>query len=203
MMMSCRGKRGNSSCLKKRSVIESVFSLQKMFRDDKSRLRLHQRQSSKQKRGGTMPIVDCSIVPPPKLFALTRVLPPSEQISSRFTGRLRFMAKSKPMALYYPCAGTSLERRPHLFGRALQNQLERAQQHVLPKGVLDFLLGHKRYIPEEWKKEEAIFFWGTIFGGSMHRLVHCLYWDGRDWLSHDHSFIQNWNNPGYCAAIAA
>jgi hypothetical protein len=57
---------------------------------------------------------------------------------------------------------------------------------VLNATVLDFLLEHKEYIPEDWKKDENgntlyIFFWGTICRDSGRSLcVRYLCWrDGR------------------------
>lgn len=49
---------------------------------------------------------------------------------------------------------------------------------------LDWLMDHKDQIPESWKKLGAIFFWGTIYGGSDGNLcVRCLFWGGDEWLS--------------------
>ncbi|MCX6789095.1 MAG: hypothetical protein NTZ42_00580 [Candidatus Gribaldobacteria bacterium] len=82
-------------------------------------------------------------------------------------------------------------------GNKLRKEL--ATKPVLNANVLDFLLVHPQFIPEEWKKDNDgnirfIFFWGTIYRGSAGYLdVRCLcfydgewrwgdYWLGLDWL---------------------
>ena len=73
---------------------------------------------------------------------------------------------------------------------------------VLSASILDFLMSHQEFIPEEWKKDENgniifIFFWGTIFrgaDGSLYVRYLCwlegawherCYWLGNGWLSND------------------
>jgi len=67
-------------------------------------------------------------------------------------------------------------------GNKLRKELE--GQPVLNANVLDWLLAHPEFIPEEWKGE-YIFFWGTIYryadGYLVVRYLHCFggrwYWD--------------------------
>ncbi|MFA5009729.1 MAG: hypothetical protein WC553_00660 [Patescibacteria group bacterium] len=54
-------------------------------------------------------------------------------------------------------------------------------KRVLNDCVLDWLIAHPEFIPEEWKGK-YIFFWGTIYRDSSGYLrVRFLYWDGGRW----------------------
>ena len=64
-------------------------------------------------------------------------------------------------------------------GNKLRKELE--GKPVLNANVLDWLLAHPEFIPEEWKGK-AVFFWGTIYrsaGGVL--VVRCLRWLGDRW----------------------
>lgn len=63
---------------------------------------------------------------------------------------------------------------------------------VMNANVLDWLLDHQEFIPEEWKGK-AVFFWGTIYRNSGDKLVvRYLYWNGSKWNSHC-----NWLDIGF------
>lgn len=70
------------------------------------------------------------------------------------------------------------------LGRELENK-----PAVLNANILDYLLAYPHLIPEEWKKDEKgrtrnIFFWGTLYRGSVGGLfVRCLCWGGGKWCS--------------------
>jgi hypothetical protein len=69
----------------------------------------------------------------------------------------------------------------YIEGNKLRKELK--SKKVLNACVLDWLLAHPEFIPEEWKGK-YIYFWGTIYrrsGGDL--CVRCLCWrDGRwDW----------------------
>ena len=58
---------------------------------------------------------------------------------------------------------------------------ELADKSVMNANVLDYLLAHPEFIPEEWKGK-YIFFWGTIYRNSYGSLfVRYLYWNGSKW----------------------
>lgn len=69
----------------------------------------------------------------------------------------------------------------------IELRLELTGQLVLNACVLDFLLDHTEFIPDDWKVDEAgntiyIFFWGTIYRDPADDslCVRCLCWrDGR------------------------
>lgn len=71
-------------------------------------------------------------------------------------------------------------------GNKLRKEL--ANEPVFNANLLDYLLKNPLLIPDEWKKDEQgntryIFFWGTIYRGSVGGLcVRCLYWNGDEWV---------------------
>jgi hypothetical protein len=66
-----------------------------------------------------------------------------------------------------------------ISGYDLQEDLK--GKPVLNANVLDFLLKNPHLIPEEWKRE-CIFFWGTLYLGSLGSLhVRYLFWCGGGW----------------------
>ena len=67
----------------------------------------------------------------------------------------------------------------HIEGNKLREKLK--GKPVLNATVLDWLLEHPEYIPEDWKGK-YVYFWGTIYS-SPHgdRYVLCLYWGGGAW----------------------
>ena len=70
-------------------------------------------------------------------------------------------------------------------GHELREEL--SGKPVLNSNILDALMEHPEFIPEEWKKDAKgntiyIFFWGTIFrdaGGNLY--VRYLYWFDGGW----------------------
>ncbi|MEK7139633.1 MAG: hypothetical protein AAB817_02950 [Patescibacteria group bacterium] len=64
-------------------------------------------------------------------------------------------------------------------GHQLRQKL--ANQPVFNANLLDWLLAHPHFIPEEWKGQR-VFFWGTIYrDGDDDRCVRCLVWSGGRW----------------------
>lgn len=123
-------------------------------------------------------ITDCSLAP----FCPDgwTVLPPEEQIKTRFCGSLKWNRKAQTEALYLSEEQTTGEK--WIEGNKLRKEL--VGQVVLPANMLDYLLANPNLIPEEWKKK-AVFFWGTIYrlsDGSLY--VRYLYWYGSRWYWH-------------------
>lgn len=67
----------------------------------------------------------------------------------------------------------------YITGNELRKELK--SKKVLNACVLDWLLAHPEFIPEEWKGM-FVYFWGTIYRHSDgYLLVRYLYWDGDKW----------------------
>ncbi len=67
----------------------------------------------------------------------------------------------------------------YIEGNNLRKELE--DMPVLNANVLDYLLAHPEFIPEEWKGK-AVFFWGTIYHNSGGDLcVRYIRWNGSQW----------------------
>lgn len=80
-------------------------------------------------------------------------------------------------------------------GNELRKKL--ADKPVLNANVLDYLLAHPHFIPEEWKGK-AVFFWGTIHRDARGNLcVRYLYWDdgGWDWAYNWLGYDWDVNHP--------
>lgn len=69
-------------------------------------------------------------------------------------------------------------------GKAIEGNKLRKELNgkpVLNATVLDYLLEHPQLIPKEWK-DKYVFFWGTIYRGSVGNLrVRDLYWSAGGW----------------------
>ncbi|MFH0912563.1 MAG: hypothetical protein V1807_02825 [Patescibacteria group bacterium] len=64
-------------------------------------------------------------------------------------------------------------------GNKLRKELQ--NKPVLNANVLDWLLDHPEFIPEEWKSK-YVFFWGTIYrSAGGHLVVRSLHWHGTRW----------------------
>jgi len=72
-----------------------------------------------------------------------------------------------------------------MIGEELREKLR--GQSVLNANVLDYLLVHPYFIPEEWKNQ-TVFFWGTVYLVDGQYRVRCLKWDGSQW-SWDYRWI--------------
>ena len=71
------------------------------------------------------------------------------------------------------------QEKGNLVGNVLRERLK--DKPVLNANVLDYLLAHSEFIPEEWKNE-YVFFWGTVYrvpGGGLR--VRYLRWHGGRW----------------------
>jgi hypothetical protein len=80
---------------------------------------------------------------------------------------------------------------------------ERMKEKGLNVNVLEYLLKNPEYIPEDWKKYYAIFFWGTIYRSSDGSLcVRCLVWDGGHWGQGDR-LLDSGFVAGLPSAVAA
>jgi len=85
-------------------------------------------------------------------------------------------------------------------GHKLRKEL--SNEPVLNANVGDYLLAHPELIPEEWKGK-CVFFWGTIYRGSLGGLcVRCLCWrdDGWRWYC---GWLDNVFCGGSPAALSA
>jgi hypothetical protein len=77
------------------------------------------------------------------------------------------------------------QKRDSIKGKDLRKKLKNMPN--LNANVLDYLLEHTELIPDTWKGK-YIFFWGTIYYGTIkhnpeHRnlCVRCLFWKGAKW----------------------
>lgn len=78
------------------------------------------------------------------------------------------------------------------------NKLRKQIKYPLNANVLDHLLRHPEFIPEEWKGK-AVYFWGTIYRDSDGDLyVRCLYWNDGQWL-----WYYGWLGHGWRAGSPA
>lgn len=90
-------------------------------------------------------------------------------------------------------------------GNQLRKELE--GKPVLNANVLDYLLAHQELIPEDWKGK-YVFFWGTIYRGTIYRdscgilYVRCLcFCDG--WWRWRFLWLGNWWGYDRPAALRA
>lgn len=123
----------------------------------------------------TKHIIDCSKLPScPEGW---QILPDSEQLQNRFTGKLTWDPTKVLLHLDQGQKDGKVIR-----GHELKKELAKLPCHtILPVHVGYYLLKHQALIPEEWKGK-AICFWGTIHRYSDGRLcVYCLYWYGGGW----------------------
>lgn len=87
-------------------------------------------------------------------------------------------------------------------GHALRAELE--SETVFNASLLDWLLKHRRYIPEGWKKT-LVFFWGTIYRRKDGKLyVRGLSWRDGEWREDLIVWIDiDWSSgPDTAAAVA-
>jgi len=99
---------------------------------------------------------------------------PEHQLPGRVTGKFAWLANK--VGLYLDPAQVS----EAMLGCEIMKKL--ADQPVLPFQVLDYLLERPKLIPEAWKDEGYIFFWGSIFVDSEEELyVYCLNWTEEQW----------------------
>ncbi|MDO8240623.1 MAG: hypothetical protein Q7T51_01385 [Candidatus Moranbacteria bacterium] len=74
-------------------------------------------------------------------------------------------------------------------GNEIRKELE--SQSNLNACVLDYLLAHPEFIPEEWK-HKAVYFWGTIYCSPDKALhVRYLYWN---WIDDKQDYGFRWLN---------
>ncbi len=102
-------------------------------------------------------IIDCSITQlrPQQNWM---VIPPDQQIPTRFNGRLTWNKETQKEALYL----SDKQANMCIEGNNLREELSDKLIVVLPANVLDYLLANPYLIPEDWKNME-VFFWGTIY----------------------------------------
>ena len=88
-----------------------------------------------------------------------------------------------------------------LEGNKLRKEL--AGKPVLNANVLDYLLAHTEFIPEEWKGK-YVFFWGTIYRNSNgSRCVRYLGWGGGRWGWAAYWLGSDWSGGGPAALRAS
>lgn len=87
----------------------------------------------------------------------------------------KFKWNTKNVSLYL----SEKQKTGFINGNDLREELK--DKPVLNANVLDYLLVYPQLIPEEWKGK-FVFFWGTIYRGSVGYLyVRCLFWGGVRW----------------------
>ncbi len=127
--------------------------------------------------------IDCSAAP----FCPDgwQILPPEEQIPTRFTGKLKWDRQAQKETFYSLVNEVTFNK--WVRGDKLYKQLVESRAVVLPANVLDYLLAYPYLIPEEWKGK-GVYFWGTIYKRpEKHyprletRCVRCLFWNAREW----------------------
>ena len=134
------------------------------------------------------------------------VLPDDEQLPNRVCGTLRWDKEAQKDALYLDKGQSNL-----IGGNELRKAL--ARQPVLNANVLDYLLAHPHFIPEEWKGR-VVFFWGTIYcfrrGNRLSVFLHrnrlgvrCLHWFRGRWHGLFHLLDNNWHDNGPAALSAS
>lgn len=86
-------------------------------------------------------------------------------------------------------------------GHKLREELK--GKPVFNANMLDALLAHTEFIPEELKGK-AVFFWGTIYRDSDARLcVRCLCWGGAQWVWDFGWLVSIWNSRSPAAVSAS
>jgi hypothetical protein len=89
----------------------------------------------------------------------------------------------------------------YIEGNKLRKELK--NKPVLNACVLDWLLAHPEFIPEEWK-EEYVFFWGTIYRRSDGALrVRYLCWDDGGWRWRYGPLVSDWDSGSPAAVLAS
>jgi len=92
----------------------------------------------------------------------------------------------------------------YIEGNKLRQELQKLKgKKVLNACLLDWLLAHPEFIPEEWKGK-YIYFWGTVYrssGGSLS--VRCLYWVGVRWSWHCYWLDRGWRSDDPAAVLAS
>jgi len=86
-------------------------------------------------------------------------------------------------------------------GNILREELKK--KTVLNANVLDYLIDHPHLIPEEWRKGNIVFFWGTTYCYSADQLlVRCLVWGSDGWRKGYRWLNQNWDSDSPAAVLA-
>ena len=89
----------------------------------------------------------------------------------------------------------------YVEGIELQKQLK--GKKPLNATVLDWLIEHPEYIPDEWKGK-YVFFWGTIYRDSDGSLcVRCLCFSGGHWRQNYDWLDRGWDADGPSAVAAS
>lgn len=84
-------------------------------------------------------------------------------------------------------------------GDDLRQKIE--HKDVLNACVLDYLLAHPEFIPNEWKGMR-VFFWGTIYRNSAGSLiVRYLSWNGDKWYWDRRYTTSDWNSGNPAAVL--
>lgn len=138
-------------------------------------------------------IIDCSVQPfTPDVWSVN----PEDQLPNRIS-RKDFEFNSQNLFFYF----SDKQKQGVIEGNELKKELE--SQKVLPANVLDFLLEHQKFIPEEWKGK-IIFFFGTIYRNSIGDLfVCCLRWGGDKWHWCYNWLGNDWGglSPAVCVSV--
>jgi hypothetical protein len=91
----------------------------------------------------------------------------------------------------------------YVVGYNLREEL--AREPVLNANVLDYVIEHPEFIPEDWKGK-YVFFWGTVYICSLGRqCVRYLHWSNNRWSWHYRLLSTDWDNfrLAACAQPAA
>jgi len=131
-------------------------------------------------------LIDCDAAP---------FVPPGMTVEKHVKGGF-WKFNPKKILLYL----SRKQKKELISGNDLQKDLE--GKPVLNANVLDWLLAHPEFIPENWKGK-LIFFWGTIYrssGGSL--CVRYLGWDGTRW-DWDYNYLDYNFNSSNPAALAS
>lgn len=100
---------------------------------------------------------------------------------------LHLYVNSKKVILF-----TSEKQQGGKWVRGHELREELSSKKVLNANVLDYLLAHPEFIPDEWKKK-MVFFWGTVYRDSdRHLCVRCLSWSGGRWYGCDGQLDDGW-----------
>lgn len=111
----------------------------------------------------------------------------------RKCGRLRFDATK--VSLYL----SNKQKKGIIIGHDLLKEL--LGKPVMNANVLDHLLAHQEFIPEEWKNK-YVFFWGTIYcDANGYLYVRYLDWNFCSWIWRYYRLDVNLNHLSFAALM--
>lgn len=91
----------------------------------------------------------------------------------------------------------------YIGGEENLKRLKATGKRLLDARVLEELFKNPEFIPEEWLKRGAVYFWGTIFrGADGDRCVAYMYWNGERWVYRSRWLDRVWGPHRLGASLA-